>query len=161
MPETAIHPSAIVEPGAVLGQGVRIGPFCHVGPEVVLGEGVVEEGEVGLVGVGGGAETGLEWGHATSVESLHLGRPADTEHKLCVEVALNVLLLFLHLGDVGALVVGSVVDDLELELVGCLCGLRAEGLEELRSVVSAAGLTCYLLVSNLIVRVMTKKSLPR
>ena len=126
--------------------------------EVVLGKGVVEEGQVGLVGVGGGAETGLEWGHATSVESLHLGRPADTEHKLCVEVALNVLLLFLHLGDVGALVVGSVVDDLELELVGCLCGLRTEGLEELGSVVSAAGLTCYLLVSNLIVRVMTKRA---
>ncbi|MEL6202675.1 MAG: acyl-ACP--UDP-N-acetylglucosamine O-acyltransferase [Pseudomonadota bacterium] len=40
MPETFIHPSAIVESGAQLGPGVKIGPFCHIGPQVILGDGV-------------------------------------------------------------------------------------------------------------------------
>ncbi|AWN48777.1 acyl-[acyl-carrier-protein]--UDP-N-acetylglucosamine O-acyltransferase [Methylobacterium terrae] len=40
VPETRIHPSAVVEDGAVIGAGVEIGPFCHVGPEARLGDGV-------------------------------------------------------------------------------------------------------------------------
>ncbi len=40
LPETRIHPSAVVEDGAVIGAGVEIGPFCHVGPQAVLGDGV-------------------------------------------------------------------------------------------------------------------------
>ncbi|SEH79130.1 acyl-ACP--UDP-N-acetylglucosamine O-acyltransferase [Paracoccus alkenifer] len=50
MPDTQIHPSAIVEPGAELGQGVRIGPFCHVGPQVRLGDGVELKSHVVVAG---------------------------------------------------------------------------------------------------------------
>jgi UDP-N-acetylglucosamine acyltransferase len=38
MPDTQVHPTAIVEDGARLGSGVRIGPYCMIGPEVALGE---------------------------------------------------------------------------------------------------------------------------
>lgn len=40
MPQTSIHPTAIVERGAQLGEGVSIGPFCLVGPQATLGDGV-------------------------------------------------------------------------------------------------------------------------
>ena len=39
MPETQIHPTAIVDPAAQLGTGVVVGPYCIIGPDVVLGDG--------------------------------------------------------------------------------------------------------------------------
>lgn len=50
MPETFIHPAAVVEHGAVLGAGVFVGPFCHVGPEVVLGDRVRLASHVSIEG---------------------------------------------------------------------------------------------------------------
>ena len=38
MPDTVIHPTAIVEAGASIGEGCRIGPYCIVGPQAVLGQ---------------------------------------------------------------------------------------------------------------------------
>ena len=38
MPDTVIHPTAIVEGGASIGEGCRIGPYCIVGPQAVLGQ---------------------------------------------------------------------------------------------------------------------------
>lgn len=111
----------------------------HVG-QVVLGKDVVEEGQVGLVGIGGSAKTGLEWRHATSVVGLHWGRVADTEDKLGIKVALHIDTSFLHLCDVVALVVGATVDDFELEVVGSLSSFRTELLQELVGIVTTAGL---------------------
>lgn len=39
MPETQIHPTAIVDPSAQLGTGVVVGPYSIIGPDVVLGDG--------------------------------------------------------------------------------------------------------------------------
>ena len=39
MPDTQIHPTAIIEDGASLAAGVKVGPYCMVGSEVTLGEG--------------------------------------------------------------------------------------------------------------------------
>ena len=63
MPETQIHPTAIVDPAAQLGSGVTVGPYCIIGPGVTLGEdgsgvGLHVElgGGVGLEGADGGEE---------------------------------------------------------------------------------------------------------
>ena len=40
MPDTTIHPTAIVEDGAKLGAGCRVGPYSMIGRDVTLGEGV-------------------------------------------------------------------------------------------------------------------------
>ncbi len=45
-----IHATAVVDPGAELGAGVEIGPFCVVGPQVRLGDGVVLQSHVAVVG---------------------------------------------------------------------------------------------------------------
>ena len=118
---------------------VTVGRREDVG-QVVLGEDVVEESEVRLVGVGGSAETGLEGRRATSVVGLHGGRVADTEDELGIEVTLNINAIFPDLGEVRTLVVGAVVDDLELEIVGGFSSLGAELLQELGGVIATAGL---------------------
>jgi UDP-N-acetylglucosamine acyltransferase len=41
MPETAIHPTAIIHPKAALGQGVQVGPYAIVEASAVLGDGCV------------------------------------------------------------------------------------------------------------------------
>lgn len=51
MPQTSVHPLALVEDGARLGAGVEIGPFCHVGKDVVLGDGVRLVSHVTVVGL--------------------------------------------------------------------------------------------------------------
>lgn len=50
MPDTRIHPTAVIEPGAELGSGVEIGPFCVVGPQVWLADGVVLKSHVVVTG---------------------------------------------------------------------------------------------------------------
>ncbi|MEQ8254764.1 MULTISPECIES: acyl-ACP--UDP-N-acetylglucosamine O-acyltransferase [Roseovarius] len=50
MPETRIHPSAVIDEGAQIGAGVEIGPFCHVGPDVRLSDGVVLKSHVVVTG---------------------------------------------------------------------------------------------------------------
>lgn len=40
MPQTIVHPTAIVEDGATLGEGVKVGPYCIVGADTTLGDGV-------------------------------------------------------------------------------------------------------------------------
>ncbi|MFV0299603.1 MAG: acyl-ACP--UDP-N-acetylglucosamine O-acyltransferase [Paracoccus sp. (in: a-proteobacteria)] len=50
MPETRIHPSAVIEAGAQIGAGVEIGPFCVVGPQVRLARGVRLKSHVVVTG---------------------------------------------------------------------------------------------------------------
>jgi len=50
LPESTIHPQAVIEEGAQLGTGVTVGPFCHVGPEVRLGDNVVLKSHVVVTG---------------------------------------------------------------------------------------------------------------
>ncbi len=50
MPDTIIHPMAVVEPGATLGTGVLVGPFCHVGADAVLEDGVSLASHVTVTG---------------------------------------------------------------------------------------------------------------
>lgn len=39
MPETQVHPTAIIDASARLGDGVHVGPYCIIGPDVELGDG--------------------------------------------------------------------------------------------------------------------------
>ncbi len=50
MPETLIHPTAVIEPGAQIADGVTIGPFCVVGAKVKLSQGVVLKSHVVVAG---------------------------------------------------------------------------------------------------------------
>jgi len=50
MPETQIHPTAIVDSAAQLGTGVVVGPYCIVGPDVVLGDGCSLQHHVTIAG---------------------------------------------------------------------------------------------------------------
>ena len=50
MPETLIHPTAVIEPGAQIADGVTIGPFCVVGAKVKLAQGVVLKSHVVVAG---------------------------------------------------------------------------------------------------------------
>lgn len=50
MPETFIHPTAVVEPGAELGVGVHVGPFCHLSSECRIGDGARLVGHVTILG---------------------------------------------------------------------------------------------------------------
>ncbi len=50
LPETQIHPAAIVEEGAKIGQGCQIGPFCHIGPDVEIGDRGVLKSHVVVTG---------------------------------------------------------------------------------------------------------------
>ena len=50
MPETQIHPTAIIDPAAQLGSGVNIGPYCIIGPDVTLGDGCWLQHHVTLQG---------------------------------------------------------------------------------------------------------------
>ena len=50
MPETQIHPTALVDPAAQLGSGVVVGPYCILGPEVTLGDGCWLQHHVTIAG---------------------------------------------------------------------------------------------------------------
>jgi len=50
MPETQIHPTAIVDPAAQLGSGVIVGPYCIIGPDVTLGDGCWLQNHVTIQG---------------------------------------------------------------------------------------------------------------
>jgi UDP-N-acetylglucosamine acyltransferase len=50
MPETVVHPTAIVAPGAHLGEGVRVGPYSVVDGGAVIGDGTVIEAFVRITG---------------------------------------------------------------------------------------------------------------
>jgi len=50
MPDTSIHPTAIIEDGATIGPGVSIGPYSVVGAHVTLGEGVTLQSHVVVTG---------------------------------------------------------------------------------------------------------------
>jgi UDP-N-acetylglucosamine acyltransferase len=50
MPETLIHPSAVIEAGAQITEGASVGPFCVVGAQVKLAKGVVLKSHVVVAG---------------------------------------------------------------------------------------------------------------
>ncbi|XHR30140.1 MAG: acyl-ACP--UDP-N-acetylglucosamine O-acyltransferase [Chthoniobacteraceae bacterium] len=50
MPETEIHPTAIVDPHAQLGTGVYVGPYSIIGPDVTLGDGCWLQHHVTIAG---------------------------------------------------------------------------------------------------------------
>ena len=50
MPETQIHPTALIDPAAQLGSGVTVGPYCIVGPDVSLGDGCWLQQHVTIAG---------------------------------------------------------------------------------------------------------------
>ena len=39
MPQSMIHPTAIIDPQAEIGPGVKIGPYAVIGPHVKIGAG--------------------------------------------------------------------------------------------------------------------------
>ena len=39
MPQSMIHPTAIIDPQAKIGAGVKIGPYAVIGPHVTIGDG--------------------------------------------------------------------------------------------------------------------------
>ena len=50
MPDSAIHPTALISPKAKLGANVSIGPYCIVGAEVSIGEGSILHAHVVIDG---------------------------------------------------------------------------------------------------------------
>lgn len=50
MPESQIHPTAVIDPSARLGEGVFVGPYCIIGPDVELGDGCWLQSHVTLCG---------------------------------------------------------------------------------------------------------------
>jgi UDP-N-acetylglucosamine acyltransferase len=76
MPETKIHPMAVVEPGAEIGVGVTVGPFCHVEAGARLGDRVELASHVAV-------HSGVTVGEGCKVWSMAVlgGPPQNTKHK--------------------------------------------------------------------------------
>lgn len=76
MPDTKIHPMAVVEPGAELGAGVVIGPFCHIEAGAAVGDRVELSSHVVV-------HSGVTVGEDCKVSSMAIlgGPPQNTKHK--------------------------------------------------------------------------------
>lgn len=102
--------------------------------EVGLGESVVKEGQVGLVGVGRRVEVWVERRRAAGGEGGQRCWPSDTEHELSIQIAFVVPIGNDLRSGVITLVVESIRNDYDVELVGGGGGFRAESVEENRNV---------------------------
>lgn len=76
MPETKIHPMAVVEPGAEIGAGAVIGPFCHIEAGAAVGDRVELSSHVVV-------HKGVTVGEGCKVSSMAIlgGPPQNTKHK--------------------------------------------------------------------------------